>query len=427
MRSAADARLQRLLGGEHLAALRKRLRRRFERHAFDAAVESFRVDRLTAQEHAALAALLGRPQRYSGSLQIDLRVLDAAFQNAGIAASLRDALEQLDGPITHLANARLARQTLWSDVVAGCDHPGLVELLQTPAGIGLIKRLARQNAATAVELCRRAEAVLQRLPAQGLTRSQLAADVLGDAHALDSGQATAALVLAVLRRLAPQSRDGDDDAQIDAAANGSFERNASVERAREIWARAGILVNELARPVLFLNLPTRGPQNDHRPTGEPSYASLRSLLRARPAWDVANRTVYVCENPNLVAIAADHWGSDCAPLVCTEGMPAAAQRCLLLQLSEAGARLRYHGDFDWPGLHIGNQLMREHRAEPWRFSAADYAAAAAKISRFGQPLQGKPVTAHWDGALTTAMQQYRVAIPEEFLADSLLQDLICKS
>jgi len=30
------------------------------------------------------------------------------------------------------------------------------------------------------------------------------------------------------------------------------------ERDRSVWARAGILVNELARPALFLNLPTRG-------------------------------------------------------------------------------------------------------------------------------------------------------------------------
>ncbi|MBB5047272.1 uncharacterized protein (TIGR02679 family) [Rhodopseudomonas rhenobacensis] len=427
MRAATDARLQRLLGGERLASLRKRLRRRFERHTPDDVVESLRIDRLTAEEHAALAALLGRPQRYSGSLQIDLRVLDAAFQNAGIAASLRDALEQLDGPITHLASARLALQTLWSDVIGACHHASLSALLQSPAGLGLLKRLARQNAAAAIELCRRAEAVLQRLPAQGLTRSQLAADVLGDAHALDGGQATAALVLAVLRRSAPQSHDGDDDAPIEAAANGGLERNASVERDREIWAQAGILVNELARPVLFLNLPTREAESDRRRAGEPSYASLRALLRSPPTWDVAHRTVYVCENPNLIAIAADRWGADCAPLVCTDGMPAAAQRCLLLQLSEAGARLRYHGDFDWPGLHIGNQVMREHNAEPWRFGAADYAAAAARISFFGLPLQGKAVTAHWDGALTTAMQQCRVAIPEEFLADSLLQDLVCKS
>jgi uncharacterized protein (TIGR02679 family) len=427
MKFSPDARLQRLLGGEHLASLRKRLRRRFERAPLDINLDSFRIDKLTVEEHAALASLLGRPQHYSGSLQINLRLVDAAFQSANIAASLRDALEKIDGPIIHLASARLALQTLWSDAISVCRHAGLSQLLQTPAGIGLLKRLARQSPAAATELCRRAEAVLQRLPARGLTRSQLAADVLGDAHALDSGQPTAALVLAIWRRLSPQAGDRTGHRRDGPIEDASPEPSEGIERDRDIWASAGILVNELARPVLFLNLPTRGDEIQRRPTGEPGYLSLRSLLRSPPPWDVANRTVYVCENPNLVAIAADHWGSDCAPLVCTDGMPAAAQRCLLLQLVKAGARLRYHGDFDWPGLHIGNQVMREHGAEPWRFGAADYAAAAARISLFGPPLQGKTVAAHWDGQLTTAMEQHRVAIPEEFLADSLLQDLVKES
>ena len=66
--------------------------------------------------------------------------------------------------------------------------------------------------------------------------------------------------------------------------------------------------------------------------------ALRTLMRAAPAWQVAARDVYVCENPNLVAIAADALGEYCAPLVCTDGMPAAAQRILLAQLAGAGAR-----------------------------------------------------------------------------------------
>ena len=49
--------------------------------------------------------------------------------------------------------------------------------------------------------------MLQRLPANGITRSQLAADALGDAHALDNGQAAATLVLAVWRQIAAGHRD----------------------------------------------------------------------------------------------------------------------------------------------------------------------------------------------------------------------------
>lgn len=422
MSSSTDARLQRLLGGDHLASLRKRLRRRFEHAPLDAAVESVRIGKLTAEEHAALASLLGRPQRYSNSLQVDVRLVDTAFQNSGIATSLRDALEQLDGPITHLATTRLKLQTLWSDMIGGCNHAGLIGLLQTPAGMGLLKRLARQDSSAALQLCHRVEAVLQRLPAKGITRSQLAADVLGDAHALDNGQATATLVLAVWRQAIPPAHD-KSDAQVEPANDDEPEQTSNAERDRDIWARAGVLVNELARPALFLNLPTREAENYGRPPGEPVYASLRSLLRSPPLWDVADRKVYVCENPNLLAIAADHWGSDCAPLVCTDGMPAAAQRCLLSQLAKARAQLCYHGDFDWPGLRIGNHVMREHGAQQWRFTAADYADAVRSASSLGQVLTGKVVDALWDESLVTVMQQHRVSIAEEALVASLLPDL----
>lgn len=413
-----DARLHRLLGGEQLAALRKRLRRRFERAPADSPIEHIRLDGLTEKEHAALAALLGRPQRYANSLQIDIRLVDAALQRAGIAASLCDALAQLDGPIANLAAARLREEQLWSRVIDGCAHRDLADFLQAPEGPRLLKRLARHDSVVP-ELCHGAEGVLRRLPAKGIARSQLAAEVLGDAHALDNGQPVATIVLAVWRRLAQRQDDNETtDFMTDLQQAG-----ANDQRIREIWASAGVLVNELARPALFLNLPIKTSGNDFPHDGEPSYRSLRALLRAPPSWNVAGRTVYVCENPNILAIAADHWGRNCAPLVCTEGMPAAAQQCLLSQLAAGGARLRYHGDFDWPGLRIGNYVMREFGAEPWRFGLADYIAAVRAVGNAGHPLQGKAAEAEWDMALASAMQQHRLAVAEEALAFSLLQDL----
>lgn len=424
MSDPVDARLRRVLGGERFAALRGRLRRRFERAPMGGGVDYVHLGSLGAEEHAALASLLGRSQRYSRSLRVDVRLIDETLRRSGIAACLRDALEQLDGPIVALDETRLRLQTLWSSVIDGCDHPGLAGVLRAPAGIGLLKRLARQDAVVATRLCRRAQDVLRHLPANGVTRSQLAADVLGDAHALDDGRATAALVLAALRLAAPGVAD-DGGVPAEAPAEDRGPRpTPDAERARDVWSRAGVLVNELARPALFLNLPTREAGSGRWPMGDPAYASLRSLLRSPPRWDAAGRTVHVCENPNLVAIAADRWGAGCAPLACTDGMPAAAQRCLLSQLARAGARLCYHGDFDWPGLHIGNHVMREHGAEPWRFGAPDYLAAVRTSARSTQPLAGKAVETSWDGgALSAAMRDHRVAIAEEALAASLLGDL----
>lgn len=417
MNGPIDPRLQRLLGGDQLAALRKRLRRRFERAPIEKSLERIRINGLAAEEHAALASLLGRPQRYSDSLQFDVRLVDSVLQRSGVASSLRDALERLDGPITNLAVARLNAESLWSRIIEACSHPDLVDLLRAPEGSGLLKRLARQDFPNAAKLCQSAEAVLGRLPAKGIPRSQLAAEVLGDAHALDGGRPVATIVLAVRRRLARVPDENTRELTLDPQQAGS------TERIRDTWARAGVLVNELARPALFLNLPINPSEGSYWRDGEPTYLSLRALLRSPPPWHVANRKVYVCENPNLLAIAADHWGRHCSPLVCTDGMPAAAQRSLLSQLAQAGALLFYHGDFDWPGLHIGNVVMREFGAQPWRFGATDYVAAVQIESGISQSLNAETVEASWDKALTMAMQQWGISVAEEALASSLLHDL----
>ena len=394
----ADERLQRLLGGDALAALRKRLRQRFERGDPE---PSLRLGALNAVEHATLAALAGRPARFVRSLQIDVAQIDAALARAGLAASLRDALERLDGPIVDRVAERARVRTSWQQVADGCHHPGLRLALQTAAGLGLLKRLCGSRPEAGAGLAHAAEAVLRRLPAPGLPRAQVAVAALGDAHALDAGSPVSTLVLCALRH-----RVAADDELFG-------------ERAREQWAAAGVLVNELARPALALNLPGLAGIEP----GEPVYLSLRRLLRSPPAWRVNGRPVFVCENPNLLAIAADRLGPRCAPLVCTDGMPAAAQRTLLAQLAGAGASLRYHGDFDWPGLRIGNQMLREHAAVPWRFGAGDYRAAVIGAPRPGRTLGDAAVDALWDAGLAAAMRAEQLAIDEEALADILLGDL----
>jgi uncharacterized protein (TIGR02679 family) len=400
--------LHRLLGGPALAHLRQRLRRAFEQAGAGSEPALLRLSGLAPHEAEALQALTGRPPRPSASMQVDLAALSARVQAAGLAESLRAALEQLDGPITARAAERAAALLAWTALARQAPHPALLLLLAEPRGLGLLRRLAAGDAAAGFALCERAARVLAALPAHGQPRAQLAALCLGNAHALDDGQPVATLVLAALRLAATE------------------EGGESGEGTRALWAAQGVSVNELARPALSLNLPLRGGAEgtDGTGPGEPRYWSLRQLLRRPPPWQVAGRDVFVCENPNLMAMVADALGARSAPLLCTDGMPAAAQRALLAQVAAAGARLHYHGDFDWPGVAIGNLVQREFRARAWRFSAADYAAAVQGADAAAKaPLHGRRVEALWDAALAPAMQQAHCAVAEEALLQSLLPDL----
>lgn len=414
--TAPDARLERLLGGPALASLRQRLRRQFERQGDGTAPPMLQLSQLSATEHDALALLTGRPARPTRSARIDVAQLDNSLMAAGIAGSLREALERLDGPIVNPSAQRAEAEAAWSGTAGRARRDARLQAwAQTAAAGSLLKRLARQDAVAAEALLVQADAVLQQLPAIGLTRAQLAAQTLGNAHALDAGQPAASVVLAAWLFAEASALPG-----IDADSD---QTPAADVRPRDVWARAGILVNELARPVLVLNLPVLAGTRASWTAGEPAYLSLRQLLRTPPAWAVVGLAVFVCENPNLLAIAADRLGALCAPLVCTDGMPAAAQRTLLTQLADAGARLHYHGDFDWPGIQIANHVMRTWSAQPWRLTEGDYEAAAQAAPHTRRNLPDAGVVATWDSQLAPAMRRHGLAIAEEALADSLIEDL----
>ncbi|MGJ7541509.1 TIGR02679 family protein [Variovorax sp. LT1R16] len=432
-----EAKLQRLLGGPALAPLRQRLRRYFERNDNGNARASLQLTQLNATEHEALALLTGRPARNVRSRRIDVAVVDASLQAAGLCGSLREALERLDGPISNPAAERDASRLAWAALSQGSQRDRDARLqawLQTLAAGTLLKRLARQDTAVAETLLVKADAVIRCLPAAGLPRAQLAAQMLGNAHALDAGQPVSTLVLAAWRfaeaAAAKLPRDEPPELEKDPEENQGEEpeqpaedTRLATERARDTWARAGILVNELARPALMLNLPLDDGAMAGWTPGEPAYLSLRQLLRTPPAWAVEGRLVFVCENPNLLAIAADRLGARCAPMVCIDGMPAAAQRTLLNQLLHAGAQLRYHGDFDWPGLQIANHVMRTWHAKPWRLATNDYEAAVRGAPHLRRDLAETNIDAAWDPLLAPAMRRHGLSIAEEAVADALIEDL----
>jgi uncharacterized protein (TIGR02679 family) len=185
----------------------------------------------------------------------------------------------------------------------------------------------------------------------------------------------------------------------------------------------------LSAPVLALNLPAL-PTNTvgkqiclFAEAGEPTYLTVRQLLREPPKFESGDgRTVFVCENPAVVAAAADEVGAMCAPLICIHGQLKTSARLLLNHLSDAGWELAYHGDFDWPGLQIANRIIARHHARPWRMGASDYRS----VPLSSVPLTGFEVAASWDVDLALAMKLAGYSLLEEQVLSHLCLDLKLK-
>jgi len=361
-------------------------------------------------ERRAVEQILGRAPGRGRALSVPVDALEQVLQRGRLAPDLRSALAALRGPLRDLVGERRTAAERWGGLLAElrgrrCAVPGWVEEL---AATGLLKRLSEGDPERARALMDRAFEVLERLPASGLSLSRLAAETLGDAHGLDPGRPVGTLVrrALVLGQGPEASESGEGD--------------------QELWAGAGVLLGGgITSLALVLSLPAVGSSpTDQRlriatAAGDPCYLTLRQLVRDQPRWDGEGTEVHICENPALVAEAAGRLGAASRPLVCTRGQPSAAVGILLRQLAAAGARLRYHGDFDWPGIRIANAVIARYGARPWRLSAADYLAAP----RTGKPLLGDPVAPNWDPDLAAAMRERGEAVEEECLVETLLAEL----
>jgi uncharacterized protein (TIGR02679 family) len=272
--------------------------------------------------------------------------------------------------------------------------------------------LRRYGIATAQFLVSQALKVLSALPTQDVTLAEFAAATVGDAHGLDPDTSLGTLVLRPV------------------AALGKCDKWDDAQSRREAWASVGVICDELSAPVLVLNLrasddqPTSRALRIHADAGEPTFLSIRQLLRAPPIFscEATASVVYVCENPSVVAAAANRLGKASCALVCIEGQPRTATRLLLKRLQSAGIRLAYHGDFDWAGIQIANTILSRHAAEPWRMGVNDYRAAAIH----SLALSGLPVAATWDSDLMPAMCELGRAIHEEQVTETLIADLTCR-
>lgn len=381
-------RLTRLLGGDDLEWLVQRVRRRLTRG--EPLSGTVTLTDSTPAQRAAIHRLLGRRPRDGAALTVSLPAVDEVLRRSGTSPEgLEPAVIALTGPIAD--NSALAEAWLW----ALSELPDAV-----PAS--LVRRLA-DTPSTAADLVARLVAVLRALPSSGEPLGQFAARTTGDAHALDDDRPLATLTLTAVRAMSGLPVDTPR---------------------RDAWASMGIVRDDLSTTVLTFALPgdpvtpTGRTLDIWRAAGQPVVLTLRQLVRTPPQLSLAGQIISICENPVVLSVAADRLGPSCAPLVCTNGQPGTAVMRLLQLLADAGAQLRYHGDFDWGGLRIANLVFRRLPATAWRFGTASYLAAQT-----GRPLIGTPVDAAWDPALATAMTARDLAIEEEHVLDALIADL----
>lgn len=409
-----DDRLQMILGAATLKPLRQRLIKKIQRD--QPLTGCLTVTPGSAEERASLEKLTGRqPRTGGGKIPVDLDALAVRLTEAGIATDLRSAIEALEGPIENLAQRQAQRQDAWDRLLQHHHHTpafaqGEPPWLQTSGAITLLKRLSKKNPAKADVLLQQAAAVLSHLPHPGTTRAVLAAEVLGDAHALDKGRPAATLLQNILQHQTP-------------GAAGALET--------ESWEYFGVEANHLTRTVLALNLPVAPDKTTwfarllrlYAERGEPARLTLRQLRHTGPEVFLPKRKVYTCENTAVVAAAADRLGPQSAPIICVSGRPGSAVHYLLSLLTQADCMLFHHSDFDPTGLSITQQLIQTHGAQTWRMSATDFRTAIAEGRGFTPTShQTIPDTA-WDPDLQTCMQQTEQNLHEETVLETLLKDL----
>ncbi|WP_066936481.1 TIGR02679 family protein [Microtetraspora fusca] len=404
-----DDRLRRLLGGDETAWLVERVHRRLEQGRPLSGTVT--LTRASAAQRRAVELLLGRRAGSGGSVSVSLDDVDRMLRTSGVAPEgLREAVVRLRGPVRDLAVESATRAAAWQRAFAELDalvgrRPELSGWRSWLESTGLVRRLA-PAAEDARPLLDRLTAVLDRLPSPGIPIGRLASETCGDAHALDEGRPLATLALSAARALGGRlyANDGGADAR------------------RAAWAAVGVHLDDLSSLVLCLGL----PGDRHTPmgrvlkaaadAGEPCVLTLRQLRRHESPLTAG--LVRVCENPVVVAAAADELGPSCPPLVCTGGRPSTAVWRLLDLLSSGGAAFAYHGDFDWGGVAIASAVYERFGFRPWRFDVSAYEAAPSSA-----PLTGRPCATPWDPELARAMARRAVRVEEELVIPDLLADL----
>jgi uncharacterized protein (TIGR02679 family) len=411
-----DAKLARMLGGESVAWLVRRARDRLE--AGRPLTGTVTLPAATSEQRRAVERLTGRAARSGTSLSVSLAEVDRILRDSCTApGGLAEAVTRLTGPLRDRNRERADLSAAWSAAFASLDAAvdGRDELARWRGWLdatGVVRRLAPEPGHARLLLAHVA-AVLRQLPSHGVPVGRLAAECCGDAHALDDGRPVGTLVLSAVRALAglPFAAEGTADSR------------------RAAWAAVGVHLDELSSLALCLGLPgdtctaLGRTLASCREAGQPTVLTLRQLRCHDEPLRAA--LVRICENPVVIAAAADELGARCRPLVCVGGQPSAAAWRLLELLAAGGAEFGYHGDFDWGGVRIARTVSQRVNWRPWWYDhqAYEVAVSAAHALTPLAVLVGEPAATPWDPELASAMRRRNVRIEEELTLDALLQDL----
>lgn len=409
--SGFPAELRAYLSAPSLQALWPALRDRLERsgHAIRGAV-TVDLDDGGADQ---LSGLLGRPVR-AGPTQVKLAALDAALRSSPAKRGLVAVVAELTGgPLRDRPAERnkihARREELWCELDRLLAGHGLADQDWTRAWTewlhrgGALTRLPAGQASQALAIAAGTLARVLDADQPPTAIAELASGVTGDAHGLDDGAPATALLLRGL-----------------AFALDVPPPTSAAER-RLLWQRVGVSTDEISGTVITCGLRPPGTDRwaammrERADLGLITHLTVHELRRAgeltRPG-----EIVHACENPQVLQRLAAA-GVD-RPLACTSGNPAAAGSLLL-----GRAVVRYHGDFDWPGIAIARRIIGQG-AQPWRLGCADYYEAVERLPAGRQlMLTGRAETTPWDSGLSPAMIAANVAVHEEAIVDLLLADL----
>ena len=379
--------------------------------------------------------------------RVNMSKLEEALVACGVGNNLCEALTLLGCPPSRNAALRRAerkraadaRTTLYN-AVESWQEPWALCWADNITRAGMLKSCDDKAVESLVGDTRRLLDRLNRFEgerlnrAAGVSRTELAASLYGSSHALDRGTKCAAAVTHALRLKMSDMREhfglrkSDTPQESEQESDGtqaSDMREIKELNERELWEMAGILHDRVSAPVLTWSIPVAGLSAlDELITAAskaklPVHLSLMALT-AFPVIVPQDTQVLVTENPRLVESAAERNLRCC--VISTNGNPTTSVTVLLRQMSDSGAAIYYHGDFDSPGLNICRR-MHEASYTPWKMNASDYENAIALAAETDVPLEidtGNCGPTPWDPTLQKVFTDRRLIIHEEFVIDTVL-------